>query len=100
GGLAEALMVAHRLYDLVADRVVHAECAHRLLEDQADLATAHLADRVALGIERCQRLLLRCAGIEQHLARDDAARPVDQTQDSPRGQALAAATLAHHAELA
>ena len=53
-GLAEAAVGAHRLHDLVADRVVHAERAHRLLEDQADLAAAHLADRVACGIERGQ----------------------------------------------
>ena len=91
-------MRADRLDDLVADRVVHAERTHRLLKNESDAPATNRANGLALGIERRQLLLPRCAGVEQHLARHDVARPVDQPQDGPCGQALAAAAFAHDAQ--
>jgi hypothetical protein len=78
--------------------VVHAERGHRFLKNQPDAAAAHRPHGTPLGIERGQILLFGRAGIEQHAARGNAAGPVDQPQDGARGDALAAAAFADHAE--
>ena len=69
--LRDIAVRAHRLDDLVADGVVHAERGHRLLEDQPDPAAAHRAHGLAFGVERRQILLFRRTWIEQHTARGD-----------------------------
>src|SRR5947208_12689898 len=88
----QALMAAQAFGDLLADRQHWVERGHRLLEDEADLLGADIVQFVA-------RERHEVAALEQDLAVDDAARRHrDQLQDRHRGDGLAAAGLADHAE--
>ena len=100
----DLLVEQDRLDDLVAHRVHGAERGHRLLEDRARSPPPRIARISALfGLELRQvdhrPARAGAAGRRNRISPlDDPARPVDDPQDRARGDALAAAALAHDAE--
>ena len=92
GRLREALVERQRLGDLAADGQHRVERGHRLLEDHRDLVAA---DPAHLGPAQPEQV----AALEaDRAAREAAGRDRDQAQDRERGDALAAAALADHAQ--
>src|SRR4051794_4681780 len=90
--VGEALVAAKHLGDLLADGEHRVERGHRLLENETDILGPDVVQFVA-----CERHEI--AALEQDLAFDDAARRHrDQLQDRHRGDGLAAAGFADHAE--
>ena len=88
----QALMQRDRLADLPPDREQRIERGHRLLEDHRD---AVAADVLHLAFGQAEQI----GALEADRAIDDATRRAgDEAQDGQRGDALAAAGLADHAE--
>ena len=88
----DAAMNADTFGDLVADAHQRVEMAGRILEDHADVATAHSAD---LGF----RCLGKIAAVERHRARGDRQLGRrHQPHQRPTGQALARAAFADEAK--
>src|SRR5262249_20612656 len=102
------LLVQHDgLDDLIADRMDGAERGHRLLKNEGDLSApdgAHLtAVRVVLAhIDNpiTTGVVYPLAPQEENLPRDDAAGSIDDAQDRPSGDALAAAAFPDNAKRA
>ena len=88
-GLAEAAMQDQRLADLARDRVQRVERGHRLLEDDADAAASHLAQRALVGAQQVAPAEADAA------ARMPGLRVGQQLQDRQRRDRLARAALAH-----
>ena len=85
-------MRPQRLGKLVADAEHRVQGGHRVLEDEPDLGTAHVAKPCR--VEREQVL-----AVEQRLARDDLGRRHgEQLEQREHGHALARSALAHHAQ--
>ena len=88
---SETLMQDERLGDLPADPHDRIERGHRLLEHHRDGVAADVAhDRLGQADE--------LAAVEPHAAFDPPGRLGDEAHDGERGDALAAAGFADHAE--
>ena len=88
----QALVHPDGLGDLVADGIDRVQRGHRLLEDDGDLLAADLSHLV-----RAERD--EVAALPHDLAVDNLARRhLDQLQHRHRGDGLAAAGLADHAQ--
>ena len=86
-----------RLDDLRAHRVHRTERRHRLLRDQRDLRAAQVAHQAAAR-RQAREVDRRCTLAIHDLAAGDASRRIDQLQDRPHRDALAAAALADDAD--
>ncbi len=90
-GLLHAAVVDQRLADLVADAHDRVQRRHRVLEDKADIAAAHLAQFLV-------RHLLQVVTIEARRALGNLDLVRQQPHQAQHGEALAAAGLADDAE--
>ena len=98
-------MEPDRFGDLVADGVDRAERGHRLLKDHRDVLAPNIAD---LGPARAEgdqidrlsdfRPIVLADPMKEDLPVHDPAGMIQNLQDRPRRDALAAAALAHDTE--
>ena len=90
-GGADRQVRLDRLDQLLADRVQRIERRQRILEDRADVTTAHLAHLLV-------RQVVDPAPVESDFAAGDPAGRVEQADDGGAGERLACAGLADDAQ--